>query len=191
MQIIPVECKAGGNVTSASFKRYRREEKPELAIRFSTLQYKKQEDMINMPLYLACRINKEIKQKILYLGAPRRWLKPPYPVFAKQKLAGRAFRHSAIAPAASLAPYRSLSPVAACGVAPIPSLKNTVQIEQKHGAFLPKTRRLLKKISVCFRTKVGENFGGRQGKTNTFFSFCGIMIAVILGQLFFGGERIV
>ena len=61
MQIIPVECKAGGNVTSASFKRYRREEKPELAIRFSTLQYKKQEDMINMPLYLACRINKEIK----------------------------------------------------------------------------------------------------------------------------------
>lgn len=61
MQIIPVECKAGGNVTSASFKRYRREEKPKLAIRFSTLQYKKQEDMINMPLYLACRINKEIK----------------------------------------------------------------------------------------------------------------------------------
>ena len=28
MQIIPVECKAGGNVKSASFKRYRREEKP-------------------------------------------------------------------------------------------------------------------------------------------------------------------
>ncbi|MDD7417713.1 MAG: AAA family ATPase, partial [Spirochaetales bacterium] len=61
MQIIPVECKAGGNVTSASFKRYRREEKPELAIRFSTLQYKKQEDMVNVPLYLAGRINKEIK----------------------------------------------------------------------------------------------------------------------------------
>ncbi len=58
MQIIPVECKAGGNVTSASFKRYRREQKPELAIRFSQLEYKEQEDMINVPLYLACRINK-------------------------------------------------------------------------------------------------------------------------------------
>lgn len=58
MQIIPVECKAGGNVTSASFKRYRREQKPDLAIRFSQLEYKEQEDMINVPLYLVCRINK-------------------------------------------------------------------------------------------------------------------------------------
>ena len=57
MQIIPVECKAGGNVTSASFKRYRREQKPELAIRFSQLQYKEQDDMINVPLYLADKIN--------------------------------------------------------------------------------------------------------------------------------------
>ncbi len=58
MQIIPVECKAGGNVTSASFKRYRREQKPDLAIRFSQLEYKEQEAMINVPLYLADRINK-------------------------------------------------------------------------------------------------------------------------------------
>lgn len=58
MQIIPVECKAGGNVTSASFKRYRREQKPDLAIRFSQLEYKEEEDMINVPLYLADRINK-------------------------------------------------------------------------------------------------------------------------------------
>ena len=58
MQIIPVECKAGTNVLSASFKRYRREQKPQLAIRFSQLEYKEQEDMINVPLYLACRINK-------------------------------------------------------------------------------------------------------------------------------------
>ncbi len=56
MQIIPVECKAGTNVLSASFKRYRREQKPALAIRFSQLEYKEQEDMINVPLYLACRI---------------------------------------------------------------------------------------------------------------------------------------
>lgn len=33
-----------------------------------------------------------------------------------------AFRHSAFAPAASLAPMRSLSPVAASGVAPIPAV---------------------------------------------------------------------
>ena len=58
MQIIPVECKSGGNVTSASFKRYRREQQPELAIRLSQLEYKEQEDMINVPLYLADRINK-------------------------------------------------------------------------------------------------------------------------------------
>lgn len=58
MQIIPVECKAGGNVTSASFKRYRRENNPELAIRFSTLEYKKQEDMLNVPLYLAGQIKR-------------------------------------------------------------------------------------------------------------------------------------
>ena len=57
-QIIPVECKAGGNVTSASFKRYRNEENPALAIRLSTLEYKKQENMLNLPLYLACRISR-------------------------------------------------------------------------------------------------------------------------------------
>ena len=61
-QIIPVECKAGGNVPSASFKRYRREENPDCAIRFSALEYKEQEDMINVPLYLADRI-KQIGKK--------------------------------------------------------------------------------------------------------------------------------
>ena len=56
--IIPVECKAGKNTASASFKRYRNEQKPDLAIRFSELPYKKQEDMINVPLYLAGQIKK-------------------------------------------------------------------------------------------------------------------------------------
>ena len=62
MQIIPVECKAGANVTSTSFKRYRREQKPELAIRFSQLQYKEQDDMINVPLYLADKINEIVSK---------------------------------------------------------------------------------------------------------------------------------
>ena len=56
--IIPVECKAGKNTISASFKRYRNEQNPNFAIRFSELPYKKQEDMINMPLYLAGQIKK-------------------------------------------------------------------------------------------------------------------------------------
>ncbi|MCR5762670.1 MAG: ATP-binding protein [Treponema sp.] len=56
--IIPIECKAGKNTLSASFKRYRNECKPKIAIRLSELSYKKQEDMINVPLYLACRINR-------------------------------------------------------------------------------------------------------------------------------------
>ena len=56
--IIPVECKSGKNTISASFKRYRNEQNPNFAIRFSELPYKKQEDMINVPLYLAGQIKK-------------------------------------------------------------------------------------------------------------------------------------
>lgn len=59
-QIIPVECKGGGNVASASFKRYRRENNPDVAIRFSTLPYKKQEDMVNVPLYMAGRVKETL-----------------------------------------------------------------------------------------------------------------------------------
>lgn len=57
-EIIPVECKAGKNTISASFKRYRNEQKPNLAICFSELPYKEQEDMINIPFYLAGQIKK-------------------------------------------------------------------------------------------------------------------------------------
>ena len=56
--IIPVECKAGKSVSSASFKRYRKEQHPKCAIRFSELPYKEQQDMTNVPLYLACRVNR-------------------------------------------------------------------------------------------------------------------------------------
>ena len=56
--IIPVECKAGKNTVSASFKRYRNEQNPNFSIRFSELPYNKQEDMINVPLYLAGQIKK-------------------------------------------------------------------------------------------------------------------------------------
>lgn len=56
--IIPVECKAGKNTLSASFKRFRKEQKPELAIRFSELPYKEQDDMVNVPLYLGGQIKR-------------------------------------------------------------------------------------------------------------------------------------
>lgn len=54
--IIPIECKSGKNVLSASFKRYIRENTPKQAIRLSLLPYKKQETMTNIPLYLANKI---------------------------------------------------------------------------------------------------------------------------------------
>lgn len=56
--IIPVECKAGKNTLRASFKRFRKEQKPELAIRFSELPYKEQDDMVNVLLYLAGQIKR-------------------------------------------------------------------------------------------------------------------------------------
>lgn len=51
--IIPIECKAGKNIASASFKRFIRENSPQRAIRFSQLPYKHQENMTNLPIYLA------------------------------------------------------------------------------------------------------------------------------------------
>lgn len=52
MDIIPVEVKAGDAVNSRSFKRYIDDNKPQYAVRYSTLGYKKQENIINVPLYL-------------------------------------------------------------------------------------------------------------------------------------------
>lgn len=62
-QMIPAECKGGGNVASASFRRYRRENNPDVAIRFSTLPYKKQENVVNVPLYMAGRVKGVLGQK--------------------------------------------------------------------------------------------------------------------------------
>lgn len=58
MRIIPIECKGGKNTGSASFRRYRKEHCPEISVRFSSLPFKRQGDMINVPLYLACRLDK-------------------------------------------------------------------------------------------------------------------------------------
>ena len=53
MDIIPVEVKAGESVTSASFKNYIKEYKPEKAVRLSKLGYEINDSFVNLPLYLA------------------------------------------------------------------------------------------------------------------------------------------
>lgn len=58
MDIIPIEVKAGESVTSASFKSYLKEHKPVKAVRFSKLGYEHNDSFVNMPLYLANKMNK-------------------------------------------------------------------------------------------------------------------------------------
>lgn len=52
MDVIPVEVKAGENVHARSLKKYIAEKKPNQAIRYSGLGYKKQDVITNIPLYL-------------------------------------------------------------------------------------------------------------------------------------------
>ena len=54
-EIIPVEVKAGEDKSAPSFKRYVAKNKPKYAIRFSKLNYKKDGDFTNIPLYLAVK----------------------------------------------------------------------------------------------------------------------------------------
>ena len=53
MNIIPIEVKDGESVTSASFKNYIKEYKPEKAVRLSKLGYEINDSFVNLPLYLA------------------------------------------------------------------------------------------------------------------------------------------
>ena len=51
--IIPIEVKAGNNKKASSFKRYIKEKNPSIAIRYSTMGYRKDGEITNIPLYLA------------------------------------------------------------------------------------------------------------------------------------------
>lgn len=51
--IIPVEVKAGENVKATSFKHYCQRNNPKKAIRLSVLEYKKEDWMSNIPIYMA------------------------------------------------------------------------------------------------------------------------------------------
>ncbi|MFI3226006.1 MAG: AAA family ATPase [Clostridia bacterium] len=54
-EIIPVEVKSGDVVGGASLKNYIKAKKPATAIRFSRLNYKKDGEITNIPLYLAAK----------------------------------------------------------------------------------------------------------------------------------------
>ena len=53
--IIPIEVKGGEDKACASFKRYIKENSPEVAIRYSKRGYRKDGEITNIPLYLAPR----------------------------------------------------------------------------------------------------------------------------------------
>lgn len=55
MDIIPVEVKAGESVNAESFKNYLKQYKPAKAIRYSKLNYEKNDSFTNIPLYMVGR----------------------------------------------------------------------------------------------------------------------------------------
>ena len=56
LDIIPVEVKAGENVKAGSFFNYLDKYSPASAVRFSKIEYRKEEKLTNIPLYLAGKI---------------------------------------------------------------------------------------------------------------------------------------
>ena len=52
-EIIPVEVKGGEDKSAPSFKKYIKEKQPEHALRYSKRGYRKDEEITNLPLYLA------------------------------------------------------------------------------------------------------------------------------------------
>jgi uncharacterized protein len=54
--IVPIEVKADRNVTAKSLAYYRRHYVPSLSLRLSTLNLRKDDDLLNIPLYLADKI---------------------------------------------------------------------------------------------------------------------------------------
>ena len=55
-RIIPVEVKADKNVTAKSLAYYRKQYAPQLSIRLSTLNVRKDDDLLNLPLYLVDKL---------------------------------------------------------------------------------------------------------------------------------------
>ena len=58
--IVPIEVKAGNNKSAITFKKYIKEKNPEIAIRFSEMNYVTDGKITNIPLYLAGALNRLI-----------------------------------------------------------------------------------------------------------------------------------
>ncbi len=56
MEIVPIEVKAETNVRSQSLKAFHDKYSPSLSVRFSLLPYRRQDWMVNIPLYAVCRL---------------------------------------------------------------------------------------------------------------------------------------
>lgn len=57
-QIIPVEVKAEVNLRAKSLKTYREKFSPEISVRTSMADYKKEEWLLNLPLYAIDQIGR-------------------------------------------------------------------------------------------------------------------------------------
>lgn len=60
-EIVPIEVKASEDKSAPSFKRYIASNHPKIAIRFSKRGLKKDGDILNVPLYLANKLDKLIE----------------------------------------------------------------------------------------------------------------------------------
>ena len=58
--IVPIEVKAGSNKSATTFKKYIKEKNPDIAIRFSEMNYVTDGKITNIPLYLANAIDRFI-----------------------------------------------------------------------------------------------------------------------------------
>lgn len=59
--VIPIEVKADRNVTAKSLAYYRKQYAPQLSVRLSTLNMRKDDDLLNLPLYLVDKLKSFIE----------------------------------------------------------------------------------------------------------------------------------
>lgn len=60
-QIIPIEVKSDKNITAKSLTLYRKNYQPNLSIRFSIRNLRKDDDLLNLPLYMVDRLSEILK----------------------------------------------------------------------------------------------------------------------------------
>lgn len=63
-EIIPIEVKADVNVKAKSLSLYRKTYAPRLSVRFSARNFRKDNDLLNLPLYMVDRLGEYIKPTV-------------------------------------------------------------------------------------------------------------------------------